>query len=238
MINAIKYKMYVLFHNLSTYVILLGNILMSLITMAETANEDEYENTFNLFGGLFSAEFGGVILVLLIILTAIFMTSQYRHGYVKSLAANMSRNVLFISDAVMYVIMFVILSLEAMIACILFAPLYNYEVNFGNPTVFLRNLAQAFVIYCGIEMLVILLCHLCRKITAPLVAGLVYAFGVPASFLFIIDNAAGTDICRYDLSYLLYFGLEENGIINIFVALVYVVVFLALSYFVVRKKDI
>lgn len=235
MIRVLKYKLYALFHMVSFYVIMLIMTVWCLLSAVDYADEEDVENLFN-FAKCYVLD-SGLLSVFFAIALAIFFTAEYKNGFIKSIATNMSKPQMVVCNLIVSSVIYVIYTIYMSFVAIITGKVIEPESYFGSMTGFLEAVGIAYVVYIGFAALLLAVSMLARGTAWPIVVGMMICTQLTNIMTAAINAIFDYNISKYQISYYLA-NIADDKAATMTAGCVYLVLFGLLSLLIVKKKDV
>lgn len=257
MINLIKSFSYKAFHLKSFYVILIINtVIISIMFMENMYIQNLVLNNETLFDqpnitcayNIASFFNGGLLYFLLPIFISMFFASEYKNGYSKNIYG------LYHNKIKIYIAKFIVVALEvasifvlSTLFIILLSVIFMKDLKFDFSATLFVNLGLKYLLHMADISIITLLCTLFRNSKSGILYGLLSVTFLNLIYMlfdFLMDKIFKIEV--YIEEYLPYgisdsLNLEKasgNVAYTIFISLLFIIVSIFVSYFLVNKRDL
>lgn len=244
MIKMIKMDLYRFFRSVSTWIILLVDILLAFFSVMLVSTNSSIQIYSNV-GELLAAQInGGMLMILCAVSVIIFISAKYKYGFIKNVANQLPRREMLVFPEVIAVF----------VACALYFFVYSFctiiagAVFFGNTFITFPFFAiiklpiVQFILHWGFCCLILLFYMLTNSTAFTMAAGLLIAFKILNIIYGLIKRFTHFNIDQYMLdSNIFQVGMYSEKTIYtraIIVGLLFLLAEIVLLCMVMRKKEI
>lgn len=195
--------------------------------------------------------FGVFSILVSTVLTSIFINTEQESGYIKNIAGQISsRQKMIVSKlctiAVINLAIFVIYTVASAVAGLIF---FQSTVNSNSIGSLMAILGTKLLLYIAIDAIILFICTLTKSKALSVAIGVIFGIGITgivysalSSALGLIWKDANINLANFTpdgMNSLLSINSEIDFLIKaILVAVIYIVVFVIASAFVIKKRDI
>ena len=248
MLKMIKMDLYRFFHSMSIWITLFADIVLavlSIILVYTMANNSASIQIYSDVGTLLAAQInGGIMMILCTVSVTIFVNAKYKGGFIKNIANYLfHREMLIISDVIMLALVCA-LHFFVYSACTIGA----WEAILGNAFIsfpvyaIMRLLIIQFVLHWSFCCLLLLCYMLTNSATFTIAAGILISFKILNIIYVLVRHFTNWNLAKYMLDYNIFqVGIESTESTytrTAVVGVVFLLVEIMLSCFVMSKKDI
>lgn len=235
MIRVIKYKLYTLFHMVSFYIIMFIMTAFCLLLAFDYEGEDGVENLFHYARSyVLDLSFWSIFFTIFL---AILFTAEYKNGFIKSIATNISKTQLIISNLIAATVVYVVYTAYVSVLAVIIGFFVVPDWYFGSILGLLSSVGYVYVVYMGLAAVLLAFSMMARGTALPVVVGIMICSQFTAIFATVIRAIFDADISRLQISY--YFSnINAQASEAMLAGFVYLVIFGLVSLLIIKKKDV
>lgn len=268
MLNIIKMDLYRMLKAKSTYIIILGICLVSLMLLYQS-----HEALIDLKKGipvpelsvgigndvsalaknpsilaLFYSIFGSFTIALgLSVFSILFITREESTGFIKNIAGQVSsRSHLVISKLVCQSAFILLSFLTSMLTAFFAGKIFFDSLEFGSPSIFWKPICLQFLLHIAFATILLMLVFLIKQLIISLLISITLCFGVFSYLYALISKGInhlfeinGFDISNYTITGNIGGAASNMDYMRIIsVSIVYIIIMLLVSILIRQKQDI
>lgn len=247
MLNMIKMELYRFFRFLSTWKILIADVVLAVLSvvLVYTTQDNTSITIYSNAGELLAAQInGGILMILCAIFVVVFVSAEYKDGFIKNIAGQLPYRGMLIFPEVIVIAVACALYFSAYFGCIIAAGGIVFGNSFVAISVFaiIKLLTVQIILHWGFGCLILFFYILTESTMFSMLIGILMAFKVLNILYTLIDRFFNFKIYRYMLdSNIFQLGIETEVSTYaraVLVGIIFVLVETVLSISVIQKKDI
>lgn len=247
MFNMIKMELYRFFRSISTWKILIADVVLAVLSViiVYSTKDNTSITIYSNAGELLAAQInGGILMILCAVFVIVFVSAEYKDGFIKNIAGQLLYRGMLIFPEVTVIAVACALYFSVYFMCIIAIG----AIVFGNSFIaisfpaIIKLLTVQLILHWGFGCWILFFYILTESIMFSMAIGILMAFNVLNILYTFIERFFDFKIYRYMLDYNIFQLGMENEISTyvraVSVGIIFVLTETALSILIAQKKDI
>lgn len=247
MLNMIKMELYRFFRSPSTWKILIADAVLAVLSViiVYAAKDNTSITIYSNAGELLAAQInGGILMILCAIFVVVFVSAEYKDGFIKNIAGQLPYRGMLIFPEVVVIAVACALYFSAYFGCVIAvgAIIFRYSFIAISVPAIIKLLTVQIILHWGFGCLILFFYILTESTMFSMLIGILVAFKFLNILYTLIERFFDLKIGRYMLDFNIFqLGIEtevSTYVRVVLVGILFVLVETALSIPVIQKKDI
>lgn len=247
MLNIINMELYRFFRSSSTWKILIADVVVAVLsvilvyTMKDNTSITIYSNADELLTAQIN---GGILMMLCAIFVIMFVSAEYKDGFIKNIAGQLPCRGMLIFPKVSVIAVACALYFSVFFGCIIAVGAIvfgNSFIVFSAPAI-IKLVTVQIILHWGFGCLMLFFYILTESVMSCMVIGILMTFKIMNILYILIERLFDFKIAQYMLDFNIFqLGTEDEAsayVRAVLVGIIFIFAEAVLSTLVIEKKDI